>query len=492
MKRFDVKAFDVKAFNEALQTFYKLKLASEPYDYHAWGTNATLTKSVKAQLSKLKVQIECLFEKYCFLDGKTFKVHVANGSGWYPRIPWIGILVDGESPREGVYPVMSFRADHWHIGCIESVANPQGDFSERYNLALRRECRIDALQLEKYGLNKDNHLALMPHIFEVDQEITELELKEAFEKACNIYLTFRKGRSVPMKMSTNERKGKNNTFFTTVKVDEFYNWMKIITDVMAKDKNDSWAFRGHRDAQWKLETTFGREAKFDENGMSECGTHEDLCRTERSAIRVFARELPNEFRTSDLKNLDLLSMMQHYGSKTRLLDFTFSPLAALYFASTLSEKEFAIWAIKLSTLCANSKCQTLDARILVDTESAETLLRGESTNETAGILVVQPKVGNIRLSAQRGLFLMPKNLGIPFERNLKNALPKNEYSTLKLCELKDKVQSLSLIKFVFADGVREDARQFLEAMQVTSRLIFPDLQGLAESVTRRITGTILH
>ena len=99
---------------------------------------------------------------------------------------------------------------------------------------------------------------------------------------------------------------------------------------------------------------------------------------------------------------------------------------------------------------------------------------------------------NIRLSAQRGLFLMPKNLGIPFERNLKNALPNNEDSTLKLCELKDKVQSLSLIKFVCADGVREDARQFLEAMQVTSRLIFPDLQGLAESVTRRITGTILH
>lgn len=488
-----MKQFDIKAFNDALQAFYKLKLASEPYDYRAWGTNATLTKSVKEYLGKLKVQIEGLFEKYCFLDGKTFKVHVANGSGWYPRIPWIGILVDGETPRDGVYPVMSFRADHWHIGCVESVANPQGDFSERYNLAFRRrECRAEALELEKYGLSKDNHLALMPHFFEVYKEVTELDLKEAFEVACNIYLEFRKGNAAPTKRTTKERKGKNDTFFTTIKVDCLYDWMETITNVMAKDKNDSWAFRGHRDAQWKLETTFGREAKFDENGMSECGTHEDLCRTERSAIRVFARELPNEFRTSDLKALDLLSMMQHYGSKTRLLDFTFSPLAALYFASNLSEKEFAIWAIKLSALCAKSKCQTLDAKILADTELAETLLREEPTNETAGILVVQPNVGNIRLSAQRGLFLMPKNLGIPFERNLKNALPKSEYSTLKLCELRDKVQSLSLIKFVFADGVREDARQFLEAMQVTSRLIFPDLQGLAESVTRRITGTILH
>lgn len=487
-----MKRFDVKAFNDALQAFYKLKLASEPYDYHAWGTNATLTKSVKAHLSKLKVQIECLFEKYCFLDGKTFKVYVANGSGWYPRIPWIGILVDGETPRDGVYPVMSFRADHWHIGCIESVANPQGDFSERYNLALRRECRVDALKLEKYGLNKDNHLALMPHIFEVYKEVTELDLKDAFEVACNIYLEFRKGNVAPTKMTTKERKGKNDTFFTTIKVNCLYDWMKTITNVMAKDKNDSWAFRGHRDAQWKLETTFGREAKFDENGMSECGTHEDLCRTERSAIRVFARELPNEFRTSDLKALDLLSLMQHYGSKTRLLDFTFSPLAALYFASNLSEKEFAIWAIKLSALCANSKCQTLDARILADTESAETLLIGASTNETAGILVVQPKVGNIRLSAQRGLFLMPKNLGVPFERNLKDVLPRNAYPILELSDLTDKSQNVSLIKFVFANGVREEVVQFLEAMQVTSRLIFPDLQGLAESVTRRITGTILH
>lgn len=488
-----MKSFDIKKFNECLRAFYQLKRESEPYDYRAWGTNATLTKNVKEHLGQLKEQIEGLFEKYGFLGDKQFTVHVANGSGWYPRIPWIGVLVDGEKPRDGVYPVVSFRADYWHIGCIESFAKPQGDFSERYNLSLRREERGILSRLRKYGLEKDEHLALMPHFFEVNQEITEKELKEAFEAACNIYLTFRKGSIEPRNTSASERKGKSETFFTTIKVDNLYDWMKIITTIMAKDKNDRWVFRGHRDAQWKLETTFGREANFDEDGISECGTHEDLCRTERSAIRVFARDLPNEFRASNLKYLDLLSLMQHYGSKTRLLDFTFSPLAALYFASNSSEKGFAIWAIKLSALCSNQERKRLDEKILEDVDVAEGLLTSKDILEQeSGVLVVQPNVGNVRLSAQRGLFLMPKNLGVPFEQNLKAVLPKHECSTLKIDKLVNKSQSVSVIKFVFANGVREEVERFLEAMGVTSRLIFPDLQGVAESVTRRITGVILH
>lgn len=188
-----MKRFDIKAFNDGLKAFYQLKLESEPYDYRAWGTNATLTKDVKQYLGKLKEQIEALFEKYGFLEGKQFKVHVANGAGWYPRIPWIGVLVDGEKPRNGVYPVVSFRVDHWHIGCIESFAKPQGDFSERYNLSRRREGCVNTLKLKECRLDKDEHLALMPHFFNVDQEVTELELKEAFEAACDIYLAFRKG-----------------------------------------------------------------------------------------------------------------------------------------------------------------------------------------------------------------------------------------------------------------------------------------------------------
>ena len=133
----------------------------------------------------------------------------------------------------------------------------------------------------------------------------------------------------------------------------------------------------------------------------------------------------------------------------------------------------------------------LTSCIVVD--AAEALLTSkEILEQELGVLVVQPNVGNVRLSAQRGLFLIPKNLGVPFEQNLKAVLPKHECSTLKIDKLVNKSQSVSVIKFVFANGVREEVARFLEAMGVTSRLILPDLQGVAESVTRRITGVILH
>lgn len=85
-------------------------------------------------------------------------------------------------------------------------------------------------------------------------------------------------------------------------------------------------FRGHSDASssYKLIPTIGRKwpiMEYSENRMV----------TEMLTLR------PEEF-LGIMSNFDLLSKLQHFGLPTRLLDFTFNPLIALYFACSNDKK----------------------------------------------------------------------------------------------------------------------------------------------------------
>lgn len=84
------------------------------------------------------------------------------------------------------------------------------------------------------------------------------------------------------------------------------------------------AFRGQSNENFELIPSIGRERS------SSCDI--SIMNQERNLIEMAKYKLPNIFR-SDLLPIDLLSLLQHYGIPTRLLDVTLNPLVALYFAS---------------------------------------------------------------------------------------------------------------------------------------------------------------
>lgn len=254
---------------------------------------------------------------------------------------------------------------------------------------------------------------------------------------------------------------------------ECTNWGHFL-ELLSKKEQVKWVYRGESDSTWSLSSSLERtfsDFAIDKKNAETIETH---------MIRDFRRQYAGPDR--DLVNKDTLyslALMQHHGAPTRLLDFTYSPFVAVFFA-IIGFKQSSVWMINAEWLRTTKNSQVLKdylAKRKVDRTRTDESFKPLFLNNTYEFVYLEnPLPLNQRLIIQQGVFLCPGSIKATMKENIKK---------MEGWESSDNILRVIL---KFDKYQYRQALNALNAMNINSASLFPGLDGFARSLRERIVA----
>jgi|SRR3974390_1312068 len=216
-------------------------------------------------------------------------------------------------------------------------------------------------------------------------------------------------------------------------------------------------FRGHADKAWDLVPSLGRKT--------------DGVKAEVYLIKKFRQNatlLMNHVPTNDW---DWLFIMQHHGVPTRLLDWTESPLVALYFAVSEKPKhDGALWCLLPTALNSHSKIKpeyssdipSIDDPV-INNYSPKTLV-GEASSRLDPIAILAPR-NTSRIQAQMGVFTIMHR------------------DPMSVHEVGDKKHAW---RYVIPKASKPQITRELSVLGITQFSLFPELPSIGAMLTQSL------
>lgn len=204
-------------------------------------------------------------------------------------------------------------------------------------------------------------------------------------------------------------------------------WREFESQILSNTGTE-WGYRGVPVAAYDLVPAIGRP-----NARSSFSAS-----LEKEMLRRFKRQalphLQHQLRT----DLEWLAVGQHYGLPTRLLDWTLSPLAALFFA-----------------LDAKPDQKHSDFALYAHTGTAYAEVDDPFDPGNGPHLEVHAPHQTTRIAAQQGYFILHREPTKPF-------------------------RTTSLRKYEFPQSLRTEFGKNLNALGVNRSALFPDLSGISQ------------
>jgi hypothetical protein len=230
----------------------------------------------------------------------------------------------------------------------------------------------------------------------------------------------------------------------------------FVAETCISDNRLRW-FRGHRDVGWDVRPSIWRNYT-----PAEERVFTNLFRP-RATLRRPVTPREDDYSA-------WLSLMQHYGLPTRLLDWSRSPLIAAYFAvaeyrnKSARPDDAVIWM--LDPISMNSSLRGIDLFYPIDSETAKAMLEPafkvwKGSKDDGDVFAVMAVEHDMRMFVQQGAFT------IHAARDSLNARPGHSRYLRPLLIPAAAVQQMALE--IFACGFRRGD-------------LFPDLANLADEI----------
>jgi hypothetical protein len=241
--------------------------------------------------------------------------------------------------------------------------------------------------------------------------------------------------------------------YRVFRLDSWDAFLQLITN----PPYSNWAFRGERDERWPLQSSLSRY-------FQNFGVHPRAWANQEGRIlRIFKRKAHQFLEKPPDPDDDFqwLALMQHHGAPTRLIDFTWSPYVAAFFALERSLADGVVWAMNPARIDSGRapKPVRMDPRVRGNFDRY--FVKGNHRFIWMG----EPHTMNSRLIAQSGTFAVPGVLDRPVD---------------EIVSVPD--QDNVLAKVILAHSVRPVGMRELYRMNITHATLFPDLDGLAKSL----------
>ena len=220
-------------------------------------------------------------------------------------------------------------------------------------------------------------------------------------------------------------------------------------------------FRGMPDSKFKLNTSLARLGG-------------NYPRLEKHLLRNFKKYGHDNFDTTG-SIWHWLTIAQHHGLPTRLLDWTYSPLVAMHFATadiTLADQDGVIWKVNYH----DSYKQLPDKlRISLDREGGNVF-----TVEMLSELVTELDAFDL---------LSQENFFIFFEPPSLDARIVNQHALFSITSspqlaMEPLLTHIDCQQIIIPAAIKWELRDKLDQANITERVLFPGLDGLSQWLKR--------
>lgn len=259
---------------------------------------------------------------------------------------------------------------------------------------------------------------------------------------------------------------------TTIEISTFEEVLKLMTEQEYDKKiqryRSSYLYRGLPNIEYHLQTSLQRNCK-DKQG--------DI---EKSILRNFTKYAAIEDPELQKSVWRQLMIGQHHGLPTRLLDWTYSPLIGLHFATSgedlksMDQHDCVLWKIDIKEL--NSMIPA-EYKNVLDDESAylftvdmlmrvvDDLDKYDGDMKNSAMLLLEPPSIDQRIINQYSYFSIVPNSIEDIERFLDT-------------------KTSNTVKYIIKKELRWKIRDVLDQMNINERIIFPGLDGISAWIKR--------